>query len=277
MTTSAVTGRSTFLPKTPNCPLPKGSSLEAGGFRPRGKVWAAIGFNPEERLFGCLSAALEDVKSSVSETSMSRPFTVSLLLAVVLLLSPVAPFLPAEPNHGRTVWNYDGGLQMMTDGSIPSGPCFRVVGRATAPDYFENLKRVDTNTGTLIHRGNDIVTEFPNQLHLSFLLYDFPCDLQFQSSGGVTYLTKAVVSTLRLSFYWKHGLTMRPAKGIVPRHFETHSMIPYAIALAEELPQRYEWEFEFDLPSAGVPVTDSLVLILRTPDGHIAARAAARM
>jgi hypothetical protein len=31
------------------------------------------------------------------------------------------------------------------------------------------------------------------------------------------------------------------------------------------------------LPSAGVPVTDSLVVVLRTPDGHIAARAAARM
>ena len=51
----------------------------------------------------------------------------------------------------------------------------------------------------------------------------------------------------------------------------------YAVDLAAELPERFEWEFEFDVPSDGVPVTDSLVVILRAPDGHIAARAAARM
>ena len=43
------------------------------------------------------------------------------------------------------------------------------------------------------------------------------------------------------------------------------------------MPERFEWEFEFDVPSTGVPVTDSLVMVVRTPDGHIAARAAARM
>jgi hypothetical protein len=166
---------------------------------------------------------------------------------------------------------------MMTDGSLPSGPCFRINGRATAANYFDNLKRVDTGTGTLLHRGNDIVTEFPAQLHLSFLLYDFPCDNQLQSAGTFTYLTQATVGTLRLSFYWKHGMTLRRATGIVATHFETRRLLPYARELADELPEKYEWLFEFDLPSAGVPVTDSLVIILRTPDGHIAARAAARM
>jgi hypothetical protein len=208
---------------------------------------------------------------------MSRRPPVSLLLAVVLLLSLAAPFLPAQPNHEKTVWNYDGGLQMMTDGSLPSGPCFRIAGRATAPEFFENLKRTDTDTASLIHRGNDVVTEFPAQLHLSFLMYDFPCSIEFQNAGTASYLTKAIVSTLRLSFYWKHGMTLRPAKGIVPKHFETRPVTPYAPELAEQLPRRFQWEFDFDLPSAGVPVTDSLVLVLRTPDGRIAARAAARM
>jgi hypothetical protein len=208
---------------------------------------------------------------------MPRWLPVSLILAVVLLLSPGASLLTADPNHEKVVWNYDGGLQMVTDGSIPSGPCFRIVGRATAPDFFANLKRVDTNSGTLIHRGNDIVTEFPAQLHLSFLMSDYPCDFQFQNAGTGTYLTKALVSTLRLSFYWKRGMALRPAKGIVPRYFETRQLAPYASELADQLPPRFEWEFEFDLPSAGVPITDSLVFILRTPDGHIAARAAARI
>jgi hypothetical protein len=208
---------------------------------------------------------------------MSRLLSVLPSLAAVLLLSAVAPFVIAGPNHDKTVWNYDGGLQMMTDGSLPSGPCFRIVGRATAPEYFENLKRVDDSNGSTIQRGNNVVTEFPEKLHLSFLLRDFPCDMQFQNAGTPIYLTKAVVSTLRLSFYWKHGMVLRPAKGIVPKHFETIPIRPYATELAEQLPERFEWEFEFDLPSAGVPVTDSLVMVLRAPDGHIAARAAARM
>ena len=35
--------------------------------------------------------------------------------------------------HGKTVWNYDGGIDLVTDGSIPGGPCFRLNGRVTAP------------------------------------------------------------------------------------------------------------------------------------------------
>src|ERR1700757_4787580 len=113
---------------------------------------------------------------------MSRRCPVSLALAVSLLLYPLASFLSAQPNRERNIWNYDGGLQMMTDGSVSSGPCFRLDGRATAPGYFENLKRVDTSSGTVIHRGNDIVTEFPSQLHLSFLMYDLPCEQKIEST-----------------------------------------------------------------------------------------------
>jgi hypothetical protein len=208
---------------------------------------------------------------------MSRRQPISLSLALFLLLYPAAPFLTARPNHERAVWNYDGGLQMVTDGSIPSGPCFRINGRATALGYFENLKRVDTDTGTLIHRGNDIVTEFPAELHLSMLMRDLPCDSQLQNMGTRSYLTVALVSTFRLSFYWKHGMELRPATGVVLTHHETQRLVPYATALAAQLPERFEWEFEFDVPAKGVPVTDSLVVVFRMPDGHIAARAAARM
>ena len=208
---------------------------------------------------------------------MSRRLIVSLSLAAALLLPASMTVLRAGSNHEKTVWNYDGGLFMETDGAIPDGPCFRIFGRATAPAYFENLKRVDTNAGTMVQRGHDVVTEFPAQLHLSFLLSDFPCDMQLQNTNSPTYLTKAVVSTFRLSFYWKHGMALRPAQGIVVRRHVMIPVAPYATELAEQLPKRFQWEFEFDLPSKGVPVSDSLVLVLRTADGRIAARAAARM
>jgi hypothetical protein len=208
---------------------------------------------------------------------MFRRRSLFLPLALPLLLLAAAPFLHAQHKQEKIVWNYDGGLQMMTDGSLASGPCFRLSGRATAPDYFENLKRIDTGLGPIIHRGNDIVTEFPAELHVSFLMYDLPCLNQLQQTGTRVYLTPADVSNLRLSFYWKSGMHLRPAPGVVPKHFETRPVPPYARELAAELPEKFEWIFEFDVPSAAVPVTDSLVVILRTLDGRIAARAAARM
>jgi len=200
-----------------------------------------------------------------------------LALSVLLAIPASAPLAPGQPNHEKTVWNYDGGLVLMTDGSLPQGPCFRLSGRATAPGYFNNLKRIDSEVGTVLHRGHDIVTEFPESLHLSFVMYDLPCENQIQHAGTRVYLTHAMVSTLRLSFYWKSGLKMRPVTGVTPGYSEVRRVLPYAVESASQLPEKYEWWFEFDLPSAGVPVTDSLVVILRTPGDHIAARVAARM
>src|ERR1700740_3480855 len=179
-----------------------------------------------------------------------RPFLPPLALPFLLLAA--ASFLPAQTKREKLVWNYDGGLQMMTDGSFPSGPCFRLSGHATAPGYFDNLKRIDTGLGPVIHRGNDLVGEFPEQLHLSFLMYDIPCEYQIQSAGTRTHLTHELVSTLRLSFFWKRGMQMRPVTGIVPKHFETRPVAPYARELAGQPPEKVEWIFEFKVPSVTV-------------------------
>jgi hypothetical protein len=40
---------------------------------------------------------------------------------------------------------------------------------------------------------------------------------------------------------------------------------------------RFQWFLRFTIPSAGVPLTDRLVLIIRTADGRTAARVAARL
>jgi hypothetical protein len=208
---------------------------------------------------------------------MSRRHLAPLPFTVLLLFAAAAPFLSAQPNHDKSTWNYDGGLQMMTDGAIPAGPCFRLTGRATAPEFFENLKREDSKLGVVIHRGNEIVSEFPEKLHLAFTVYDLPCPDQMEETGARTYLTQQDVSSLRLRFFWKNGVHLRPVSGIVQTHGEVRRIPPYATALASELPPRFEWLFEFDVSSAAVPVTDSLVVVVRTPDGHIAARAAARL
>jgi len=206
-----------------------------------------------------------------------RPLTFA--LAALLALPPgLAPAAPPPSPPQKSTWNYDGGLMIMTDGSLPSGPCFRLSGRVTAPNFFENLRREDSKSGTFFHRGHDIVTEFPGKLHVSFVLYDQPCDYSLRPAGARLFLTRSMVSSLRLSFYWKSGLKLRPAAGVAPGRYETRRIMPDRVDPAvADLPEMLEWYFEFDVPSDGVPVTDSLVVVLRQPGGKIAARAAARM
>ena len=206
-----------------------------------------------------------------------RPFIFA--LAATLAVPPtLAPQASAAPASQRSTWNYDGGLLIITDGSMTSGPCFRLSGRVTAFGFFDNLRREDSKTGTIFHRGHDVVTEYPAKLHVSFVLYDQPCDYSLKQAGTRVFLTRAMVGTLRLSFYWKQGLKLRPALGVTAGHFETHRIMPDRVDPAvPDLPEMLEWYFEFDVPSDGVPVTDSLVVVLHQPGGKIAARAAARM
>jgi hypothetical protein len=208
---------------------------------------------------------------------MPRQLQTRLLSTCTFVLAVAFLSAQAQPKHDKVVTNLDGGVFMETDGSFPDGPCFRVKGRMDAPKFFENLKREDTLSGTLYRRGNDIVTNFPPYLQLSLVIFDLPCDTSLHYTGSRLYLTDALIRTLRLSFYWKRGLDMRPARGIIARHFEISPVGSFYQGIKDPPPQRYEWFLDFDVPGEGVPLTDSLVLILRTPDQHIVARTAARL
>jgi len=181
----------------------------------------------------------------------------------------------AQSKHDKSVTNFDGGIFLDTDGALPSGACLRVKGRVDAPEFFVNLRREDTRSGTLYRRGNEVVTNFPDQLQLRLLIADAPCE-RAQRPGTRVYLTDEMIRSLRLSFYWKRGLEMRPARGVAAGRIEISPVTTYYQG-PDPPPQRYEWLIDFDVPSEGVPLTDSLVLILRTPDRHIVARTAARM
>ncbi len=197
---------------------------------------------------------------------------------IVTWWAPPCTFALPNAARDKTVWNYDGGIVMVTDGSLPNGACFRVSGRLTSPHFFDNLKRVDTtDSGTVFRRGSQTLTEFPDRVLLAFIVYDFPCSLHMEQTGPRTYLTREMMSSLTLSIYWKRGVQLRPVPDVARKYFSVDPRIPYFVARAQDLPERFEWSYEFEIPSSGVPLTDSLVVIMRTADGHIAARCAARM
>lgn len=195
-------------------------------------------------------------------------------VAFYLVVGPAAAF--ADPVHEKTVWNYDDGIFISTEGAIPDGPCFKVSIRVTAPSFFDNLKRVELNGQTVFRRGPEIVSQFPDKLDLSFSIRDLPCSVQLQSNTQ-SYLTPANVASLRLSLFWKRGTALRPVKKVVRVSSRVERIPPYATELADTLPEKFEWFTRLEVSSGDVPLTDSLVLIFRTTDGRLAARVAARL
>jgi len=205
-----------------------------------------------------------------------------LCFALATLLAGLPCSSLPRPSHDKekVVWNYDGGILLNTNGSIDNGPCFRIHGRVTAPNFFDDLKRVDTKNGTIFRHGTETVTQFPDQIILAFIVYDHydqTCPPRVEEAGSGIYLTRAMMSSMHLDLFWKRGIEMRPVAGITKKYFSVDPITSQRVSPAVELPEKFQWSYEFAIPSAGVPLTDSLVLIFRTPDNRIAARVAARL
>jgi hypothetical protein len=209
----------------------------------------------------------------------SRLFSLALAASFVFL--PAGAQSQKKTKHPKApdpkVENYYGGLFLIGDGGIPDGACFRINGRITSADFFNGLKSYESEDGTIFRLGTNEVTQFPDKLLLSLTIRDQPCSTGLQPVGTGVYLTQETMSSMKLSFYWKHGVDLRPVGKIALVHFSVDPIQPYATSLAAELPKRYLWSYELGIPAADVPLTDSLVLIFRTMDGHIAARVAARL
>jgi hypothetical protein len=177
----------------------------------------------------------------------------------------------------RTVWNLDGGAFFITDGHLENGSCFRLSGQVTAPDFFDGLRRVDTDEGTAYFLRDQIVTEFPGEIFVTLHLLDAPCSLDLKETAVRPPITAEIISTLRLNFYWKAGVTMRPVESSKRTAAGIRRLTPYSTQAAEELAPRFEWNYSFIIQSAGVPLSNDLVFIIENEDHKIAARTAARL
>src|SRR5262245_42138042 len=82
----------------------------------------------------------------------------------------------------RTVWNLDGGVFFATDGHLPNGSCFRLSGQMNAPDFFDGLRRVDSEEGTSYYLRSQMVTEYPGEVQIVIHVLDFPCSLDLRDT-----------------------------------------------------------------------------------------------
>jgi hypothetical protein len=208
----------------------------------------------------------------------------SAAVAVPLLLGPAprAGQQQQKPNKKekrvkKDALNFDGGILFATEGSLSELTCFQLMGRATAPVFFDDFKRIDDENGTEYRSSQKVVTEFPEELSVSFTMFDIPCKRQTLQPGPRQYLTQEMMKSLRFSFYWKRGIELRHIENLKREAATAEPIEPFNTESTEELPIHYRWFLEFTIPSAGVPLADRLVLIIRNPDGSRAARVAARL
>jgi hypothetical protein len=209
------------------------------------------------------------------------PFRAALLFSSFFL--PSASLFSAQKNPKdlkpvhRTSWSLEGGAFFVTEGRIPNGPCFRVDGHVDAPQFFDKLQRVDDDGGTTYRRGTETVTEFPAQLDVIMTVHDFPCSIAIGDKRFAPPLTREIMRSLRLKLYWKRGVRLLPVGKMIDPRLNIRQLEPNIKPEADDLPPRYEWLYNFTLPSEGVPIDDSLVFTFETQQGEIVARTSARL
>ena len=179
----------------------------------------------------------------------------------------------------RTVWNLDGGVFFATDGHLPNGACFRLSGQMHAPDFFDGLRRVDSEEGTFYYLRNQPVTEYPGEVQIVIHLLDFPCTLDLKDTNARPPITREMMATLRLNFFWKQGVYMRPVEESKRTAADIRRLGTFAAGPAadEELAPRYEWSYAFTVNSENIPLTNDLVLVIEDQEHKMAARVAARL
>jgi hypothetical protein len=177
----------------------------------------------------------------------------------------------------RTIWNFDGGAFFDIDGRLENGSCFRFSGGVTAPDFFDGLRRVDTADGSAYFLYDKPVTDFPDELLVTFHLRDSPCSSDLKDTAVRPPLTPEIISALRLHFYWKDGIALRPVEGSKRTAASVTRLMPFAKQATDEVAPRFQWNYTFTIQSAGVPLTNDLVFIIETEDHKIAARTHARL
>src|SRR5215467_4760876 len=144
-----------------------------------------------------------------------RPASYKLACCALVFFFSWGPGAPArqakhEKHEGRDkiVGNYDGGVFFGTDGSLPNGVCFLIQGRMSSGDFFNGLKRVETNQGTVFQRDAKTVKDFPDFVTVSFSIRDELCPTELQHIGTRKYMTQKMMDDMQLSIYWKHGVDL---------------------------------------------------------------------
>jgi len=150
----------------------------------------------------------------------------------------------------------------------------------TSGDFFDRLKRIDKASGTIFRVGTENVESFPDQLTLTFVVrdwYDRTCPSREEKPDAPKYLTRAMMSSLHLYLFWKRGVELRPVENVERKYFAVKRLFQKQPRARMICRCGLNGSTNISCRARGVPLTDSLVLVLRDAENHIVARVAARL
>ena len=163
----------------------------------------------------------------------------------------------------------NGGSMSLGADSIHTNEdvCLMLGARAVAGDFFKDFRARDTREGRTFQKHGKAVKSFPERLTVKIdagldscvggkALDCDRCDLR---------LNNEFMNSLQFEAYWKHGFDTQKADIDVLRAEQSND-------LASIAPRAKLWKYELLVKSENVPLTDSLVVIVLTPNGRIVSR-----
>jgi len=206
-----------------------------------------------------LNASLVKVVPGIAGPSLSTPAAASL---------PQFPLADETSRHKK--------LLLSADFLQANDMCLILFGNVGAGDFFDNIRGRKTKNGVQYRKGSQIVQTFPENLVVSIIAILGKCSAReraiqlYEGSPKNVRFDNGFMESLTFDGSWKDGFTEKPAE-LGPL---AEGRIPNPTGGTSD---RDWWEYQFKARSEGISLADSLVIVIRSPDGKMVARFSARL
>jgi hypothetical protein len=156
---------------------------------------------------------------------------------------------------------------MFSDGKL----CVPLTIAMTSGDFFNGLRVIETRLGTRFYEHAQQITEFPDQITVFARASMLPClfDPYIPVSPEVA---KRFMDTLNFTFEWKSQFERRPVEAV------SSQLISPGLSLWPENEKPVPvWSYIFTVRTAGVPVTNDLVITVRSGTSNQLSRMVIRL
>lgn len=195
---------------------------------------------------------------------MWRKLSVATLLFLLASLTLVTPGSAGtkEKVHQR-VMGFKGIVQIDEDLQV------LVLGTVGPPEFFENLRSVESPQGTTFLNDSGEVRFFPERMMITLCIIG-PVTSEGRSIPS-RKLNHGQMRDLRFKLQWKRGMKLRPV-----REFRMRTPSESSFTDLEDFGRMIDgWTYEMALDDSQVPITDHLVLYILSPENKLIARMSA--
>ena len=184
--------------------------------------------------------------------------------AVCVAFSILPPPILSHPVHSRIVPIDD---VMFSDGKL----CVPLTVAMISADFFNGLKVIETRLGTRFYKHAKPITEFPDEITVFARASMLPCSL-FPYIPVSPEDAKQFMDTLSFSFEWKSQFARRPVEA-----YSSQLISPGPSVWPENEKPVPVWSYIFTVKTGGVPLTDDLVIVVRSETSNQLSRMAIRL